>query len=256
MSCVPRRSSGRTAPGVAAVRAHPLGPGSLGEIGGGGCVVERQDPCPPARRARGRRPPRPPPPTGAGCERRPRRRRAGAGRRERHLDEVVAVEADVHLGPPRRRPFEEAERQVVEELVGQHDARTRQAGQVRQAHQRSGRGRGSDRARVVVVGVAEAGERRGRVGSRARWRAWWSSLRLPTAPRARSAALARTSVRPPARPRQRAGTRTGLDDGNTAGRPASVPPGVEGLGDHRAEQGPTSGLVRKSPRRPAWPPDA
>ena len=188
----------RAAPRVAAVGAHPLGPGSLGEIGGGGRVVEGHHPASRPGERRGRRPPRPRPPTGAGCERRPPRRRPTSSVvGSEHLDEIVAVEADVHLGPPGRGPLEEPERQVVEELVGQDDARARQAGQLGQAHH--------DRARRAEVRPPSGCRRRVRAGWRTPTPAApapgarrGARAARPTAPRARTAAPARTAARPPA----------------------------------------------------------
>ena len=37
------------------------------------------------------------------------------------LDELIAVERDAHLGPTVGRALDDPERQVVEQLVGEHD---------------------------------------------------------------------------------------------------------------------------------------
>ena len=70
------------------------------------------------------------PPMGCGRDRQARADRCigtiERNRRQHDLHQVIALEADPHLLPPRVGPLGEAHGQVVEELVGQDDARVGQ----------------------------------------------------------------------------------------------------------------------------------
>ena len=146
MSCVPRRVERTAAPLVAAVRAHPLRPGPLGQLARWWTRSRARRPGPRPGQGDGVIAPRPRRPPGAGLERRPAASTPGPSRRHEDLDEVVAVERRRAPRPTRRRVrSSEAEGQVVEQLVGEDDARTRQARQVTDAHH--------DRSGAAAVGA-------------------------------------------------------------------------------------------------------
>ena len=133
MSCSPGRSSGSAAPPVGGVGAQPVRPRSRGQGGRGRRVVEDHDP---PRAGRGRRAAAQPAPRlgpATGCA---RRALASGASRDAALDigrpraaastsgpDRPPVEADPHLRPASLAALEQAEREVVEQLVGQHDHR-------------------------------------------------------------------------------------------------------------------------------------
>ena len=242
----------RAAPLVAAVRAHPLGPGPLGESVGGGRVVERDDPTPGPASAmasrtqaaaaawRGMRAP-----TAASTS-------PAVGRRER-----APRRGRRRRGPraprPSRRPVRS--RSPNGRLSRSSLARTTHGpgrrGRSRQAHH-DRPGGGGRPASVVVVGVGQAGERRRRRLERQVLGVAGRAAR-PTARRARSAA--RGAHRGSAARTDRAsvpGPAPASTTVNTVGLGPPRPTRRRGPGrPPRRTAGPTSGLVRKSPRRPA-----
>ncbi len=108
---------GMAGPAVAAVGADPVRPRPRRHRRGRVGVVEHDDP-PPSEAADRRRHPRPAARSCTGM-RAPTAASAGpsVARRDQHLGQVLV---DEHLLPPLGRPLEQAEGEVVEQLVGQH----------------------------------------------------------------------------------------------------------------------------------------
>ena len=255
MSWVPGASSGGIAPLVAAVGAEPV----LRPVG---------RPAPPwSRSSRGRRAgrrrsggpgrgrrgpsagPRPAPARG-----RRRRRRWPPATSGGSAATTTSREpgVDEHLVPPPVTALPEVEREVVEQLVGEDDARGGEARAARRGSRRSVPGRSAAGPRAVVVLRAERERRRVErqvLGVPA-------PAAAPTARRARSAAPARTPARRRAptgracrarrrpRPPRTDRARPARRHHASSARPTTAP-----------NSGPTSGEVRNAPpRRPADPP--
>ena len=245
MSCSPSRSSGRP-PARAPVGAHPVSvQGRAAQLGGG----RRRSRTPPrGRRGRPARrlatqSPRP----CVGQRGRPRRRRETGRSSAGTSTSSSRSRRGRPAPPPSRRPS--APRRPKGRLSSSSLASTTTdpaGGQLGQAHDdRAGRhGRASPL--VALLGRREANAS---AGPRARGARRGAPAGAPTARRARSAAPARhAGLGGEDRARQRARAGPGLDD-DEAGRPARcLPPGVNARATTAPNSGPTSGLVRKSPR--------
>ena len=238
MSCSPRSLERVPAALVAAVGPQPLGPG----------------PVRPARRwstrsrtrPPGRRPPRASTrvahPVAAaarpwGSAHRPAHR--AAGRRSggnHHLGQRVTLERRPAPRPTRRRSARAAEREVVEQLVGEHDARPGTRGAAPPGSPRSGRWRRR------AGSSSSSGSGRAREGERRRVELEVLGVDGPLARRHldEDVAQRRRAARGGGqdRPRQRAGPRPRFDDGEHVRLARVGPPAVERPRDHGAEQRP------------------
>ena len=257
-------SSGVAAAVVAAVGAQPPAGAALDELGAGRRRSRRprahaaaQHAARTPRATRRRR----------GRHRQPRRRRhrcrgddVGVGRelvggRHEHLDEARRRRAPTRTSrQPSPVPLDDAEQEVVEQLVGEHHAVDRERGQlVERGDDRPDAGRPAP-ASSSVVGARTGRARRRRLERQAvallgpqRRRPLDEHVaqRRPRT-RARRASTSRRAGRCPAP----ASTTT-----NGSGRPSSRHQPSSARATHAPNSGPTSGLVTKSrPARPAPPP--
>ena len=157
----------RTTSAVAAVRAEPPTYTSLQQLGGGRRVVEHDQRAvaqdlaallEPVARGQGNWEARadrhrflPHLPRRQG-----RRHLELGGGGHRDLREAAVLRRDPHLGPTVHRALDHAERQVVEQLVGEHDSRARHRRQVRERGRDrpdTGGGRPSQLVPRIVVGI-------------------------------------------------------------------------------------------------------
>ena len=123
-----QRLEGRTTPLVAPVGAQPLGLWAGGELGSGGGVVEGHHAPAWAGQGEGVAQPRCcgglHRDAGTGCGAGASRQRAASSAAgDEHLDEGVAGEVHPHVGPAIGGALDEVDREVVEQLVGQHRGR-------------------------------------------------------------------------------------------------------------------------------------
>ena len=212
MSCVPRSSSGappRSWPRY--VRSHSVH-GRVAIDAVVSRVVEHDDARPQraARRAPiGRRPSAP------GRARRRARRAPVASPGTSTSTSASSVEPDPHLEPAAVSPLEEVDRQVVEQLVGEHDDGTVEDAAARARLTTIGPVGRPRRPDVVVLVVGAVGRERERGILEREVLALPRRAAPPTARRARSAAPARTpgaAASTATRERARAGARLDHDE--------------------------------------------
>ena len=164
-----------------------------------------------------------------------------------HDSTALALETDPDLLPS-RSVRSSADGQVVEQLVGEDDAGCWHARQRREAHDdratRHGR-RARRPRRVGGLAKANAGGWSSRCSHGGAW------ARTPR--RARSATPGTLRGGGEDRASQRARAGAGLDDREHVWCSGVCPPTIQRAATTAPNSGPTSGLVMKSPRRPACP---
>ena len=240
---------------VAAVGAQPARPRSVGQLVGRRRVVERDDPTAAARErdrlahpsGRGAWPIGIRAPSGAS---RPR------GRRRRHddVDEVVVLDADPHLVPPgavRSQSW---------------TGRLSSSSLARTMHGAVALGRSERLTTIGPVGTTAGSSSSSGSGGLANANAGGCELEVlgmagslavghldEHVAQGPAAAWGRA---PGPTARARPGPAPASTTVNTSGSPASAHHPSRARATTAPKSGPTSGLVRKSPRRPACPPDA
>ena len=181
-----------------------------------------------------------------------RLRRQLVERGDDRLDELIAVERnDEHLGPTVGRALDDPERQVVEQLVGQHDAVEGDRGEL--VERGDDRAHAGDGLRRVVVGAHDRAERvferlhPEQLVLRLAERRGAFDQHVPECPFALGLRREHVAASRP-RPAPTSTTRKGSGPSNSRHQPSSA------RATSAPNSGPTSGLVTKSrPARPAPP---
>ena len=163
------------------------------------------------------------------------------GRGHQHFDERAVGVTDAHLEPAVVRALDHAEREIVEQLVGEHDTRRAHRGQLGQ--RRRDRAHADDRRVHDVVVVV--GARRGPERVLDRLERDQLALRLPQRERALDQHQPQRG-RARRRGREHVGGETatpgaGIDDEERVGLAEVVPPAVDGTRHERAVELPDLG---------------